>query len=65
MAKQQQFPGISTGRGPLAKVIGIALVIAVLVLVVKHPTDAAAFAKAAFSTCGDAIDGIVTFLRSL
>lgn len=59
------IPGLKTGGGVLSKVIGTAVVLAILVIVVKHPTDAASFAKTLFSVLGAIIDGFVNFFRSL
>ncbi|MEU6263901.1 hypothetical protein [Saccharopolyspora shandongensis] len=65
MAKNS-FPMMQTGgNGTLGKVIRILVVVALVVLVVKFPADAAAFAKAAFSWAGTAIGGVVTFFREL
>jgi hypothetical protein len=60
MAKNA-IPGFKTGGGALSKVVGTAIVLAVLVIVVKHPSDAADFVKTVFGW----IDQIATFLREL
>ncbi|MFE0022364.1 hypothetical protein [Amycolatopsis sp. NPDC059021] len=65
MAKQNPFPGMKTGGGILSKLIGAAVVLALLVLVVKYPGDAASWAKGIGSTVADGIDGIVTFFRKV
>jgi hypothetical protein len=59
------IPGMKTGGGVMSKVIGTAAVLAILVMVVKHPTDAASFAKTLFSALGAVIDGLVSFFRTL
>ncbi len=59
------IPGVKTGGGVLSKVIGTAVVLAILVMVVRHPTDAASFAKTLFSGLGAFIDGLVSFFRTL
>jgi hypothetical protein len=59
------IPGVQTGGGVLSKVIGTAVVLAILVIVVKHPAEAASFAKALFAGAGAVIDGFASFLRSL
>jgi hypothetical protein len=59
------IPGLKTGGGVMSKVIGTAVVLAILVIVVKHPTDAANFAKTIFSGLGAVIDGLVSFFRIL
>jgi hypothetical protein len=62
---RNSIPGLKTGGGVMSKAIGTAVVLAILVIVVKHPTDAASFAKAVFSGLGTVIDGLVSFFRSL
>ncbi|MFF4592453.1 hypothetical protein [Amycolatopsis sp. NPDC001319] len=59
------IPGMKTGGGALRKVIGAAVAIALVVLVVRYPADTATWAKNAAAVAGDAIDGLVTFLRNL
>ena len=63
MAKQA-FPGVASG-GVLRKVVGLAVAVALLVLVVKYPADAASWAKAGIGGVGDVIDGLVSFFRSI
>jgi hypothetical protein len=55
---------MKTGSSLLSKLVVTALVVATLVLVVKHPSDAASFAKSLFSGIGYVIDGLVSFLRA-
>lgn len=55
------IPGMKTGGGVMSKVVGTAVVLAILVIVVKHPSDAAEFVKTVFGW----IDQIATFLREL
>lgn len=62
---KQAFPGIKTGSGPLPKIISTVVVLAFLVIVVKHPGDAATWVKDAFSFLGEAIDGVVAFFRAV
>lgn len=64
MAKNA-IPGLKTGGGMLTKVVGAAVLIALLVLIVKYPGDAATWLKAGFGFASNAIDGLVTFFRSL
>lgn len=59
------IPGMKTGGGIMSKLIGTAVLVAILVIVVKHPSEAAGFAKALFSGAEAVIDGFVNFLRSL
>ncbi|MGH3564461.1 MAG: hypothetical protein ACRDRH_00195 [Pseudonocardia sp.] len=60
MAKSE-IPGMKAGSGAMSKVVGTAVVLAILVIVVKHPSDAADFVKTVFGW----IDQIATFLREL
>ena len=53
--------GMKTGGGVMSKLVGTAMVLAILVIVVKHPSDAADFVKTVFGW----IDQIATFLREL
>ncbi|MEV0065375.1 hypothetical protein [Amycolatopsis sp. NPDC050768] len=64
MAKNS-FPGLKTGSSPLAKLISTVVVLALLVLVVKYPSDAASAVHGAASVGSDAIDGVVSFFRGL
>lgn len=62
---KQAIPGIQTGGSALPKVIGIVVLIALAVIVVKHPGDAATWVKDGFSALGDVIDGVVAFIRNV
>ncbi|MEV0073557.1 hypothetical protein [Amycolatopsis sp. NPDC050768] len=64
MAKTQ-IPGFKTGGGLLRKVIGCGVAIALLILIIRYPADAANWAHGAAATVGDAIDGLVAFFRGL
>jgi hypothetical protein len=55
------IPGLKSGGGVMSKVVGTAVVLAILVIVVKHPSDAADFVKTVFGW----IDQVATFLREL
>lgn len=59
------IPGLKTGGGLLRKLIGTAVVVAVSVLIVKHPGDSAALVKATAQWGSGVIDGIVTFFQRL
>ena len=59
-----QIP-IATGGGPLRKVVGLAVVIALLVIVIKHPAEAAETATRVAEFLGGVIDGIWSFVRQL
>ena len=60
MAKNS-IPGLKTGGGAMSKVVTTAVVLAILMIVVKHPSDAADFVKTVFGW----IDQIATFLKEL
>ncbi len=61
MMARNSIPGINAGGGVMSKVVNTAVVLAILVIVVKHPSDAADFVKTVFGW----IDQIATFLREL
>ena len=63
MAKNA-FP-MQTGSGVLSKVIKTLLVVALVVLVVKYPSDAAHWVTAALKLLWSAVEGIVSFLRQV
>ncbi|MEV5296729.1 hypothetical protein [Amycolatopsis methanolica] len=62
MAKNS-FPPIKTGTSLLTKVVGFLTLIAVLTLVVKHPTESATWLSRAGDFIGTVIDGIASFLQ--
>jgi hypothetical protein len=66
MAKRgsTQIP-MPTGGGVLRKIVGLAVLIALLVIVVKHPSDAAAAATRAAGFVGSVIDGLWSFVQQL
>lgn len=57
------YPPIKTGTSLLTKLVGLLVLIAVLTLVVKHPTDAATGLKGAGQFVGVVVDGIASFLQ--
>jgi hypothetical protein len=61
MAKSNLFPTAS--KGILPKVIWTAVLLAILVMVVKHPDNAAVAAKGLAAFLGSAIDGLAAFLQ--
>lgn len=63
MAKQT-IP-MPTGGSVLPKLIGAAVLIALLVVVVKHPGDAASAVKSLLSMGEAVVDGIAAFLHRL
>jgi hypothetical protein len=59
------FPGMKTGSSLLKKVVSTAVVLALLTLIIKHPSDAATWVKSSFGLVGEVVDGIVTFFRQV
>ena len=66
MAKRgsTQIP-MPSGGGLLRKIVGVGVVIALLVIVVKHPADAAASATDLAGFVGSLIDGLWSFVQQL
>lgn len=64
MAKQA-IPGVPTGGGIMPKLIGWAVAIAVLVLIVKHPAEAATWVKSGFELFISLVGGFAQFFRGL
>jgi hypothetical protein len=64
MARKSLMPA-PNGGGVLPKVIGSFVALAVLGMVVKHPSEAATWAKALISGAGTVIDGIASFIRQV
>jgi hypothetical protein len=60
---KNSFPQIKTGTSLLTKVVGLLALIAVLTLVVKHPTESATWFSQAGHFLGVVIDGIASFLQ--
>lgn len=65
MAKNSMPVMPKAGGGALAKLMWSLVVIALLVLVVKYPTDAAAIARGGFELIGGTVEGLVSFLRQV
>jgi hypothetical protein len=63
MAKTQM--PLPTGGKILPKLISAFVGVALLVIVVKHPSDAATVLKAAGGALGSLIEGLWTFVRHL
>jgi hypothetical protein len=63
MAKST-FP-MKAGSGLLTKVVCALIAIGALVMVIKHPANAASFVTGAFHLAGQAVDGISTFLGKI
>lgn len=56
---------LPAGGSVLPKVIGAAFLIALLVVVVKHPSDSASWVQALFDLGETVVDGIAAFLHKL
>ncbi|SDX91389.1 hypothetical protein SAMN05216215_101753 [Saccharopolyspora shandongensis] len=65
MAKNS-FPVMpKAGGGALSKAFWGLVVVALVVLVVKYPNDAAVFVHGMFGVIGDAVGGLVEFFRGV
>lgn len=56
---------LPTGGKTLPKLISALVGVALLVIVVKHPSEAATMLKAAGGVLGDVIEGLWTFVQQL
>lgn len=65
MSKKNAIPMPTSSGSVLPKLVGALVVAALLVIVVKHPSDAADWTKQLFGLAGDAVDGIVSFIRQI
>ncbi|MEB3368071.1 hypothetical protein [Saccharopolyspora mangrovi] len=65
MAKQQMPVMPKAGGGLLGKLVGTLVVLALLVLVVKHPAAAATMVQGLFGLLGGAVEGLVAFFTLL
>lgn len=63
MARNTVLP--TAGGKVLPKLIATAVAVALLAIVIKSPTEAAAGAKAVLHWLGGAIDSITTFIRQV
>lgn len=64
MSRKTTIPTpISTGSKLMPKLVGTVGLLVVLVLVVKHPSEAAGWAKAAFGVVESMAEGIAGFIR--
>jgi F0F1-type ATP synthase membrane subunit a len=59
------MPVMPTGRGVLSKVVTVMVVLALLMLVVKYPSDAAHFLTGTMRLASNIIGGLVTFFRQV
>lgn len=65
MAKNNNLVPKPSSGGALPKLIGAVFVIALLAIIVKHPGDAAEWAKSLVSGGVAVIDGFATFIRQV
>ncbi|PKW13908.1 hypothetical protein [Saccharopolyspora spinosa] len=65
MAKNSLPMMPKAGGGALSKLLWSLVGVALVVLVVKYPNDAATFAQAAFDLVGSAVEGLVSFFREV
>jgi hypothetical protein len=56
---------LPTGNNLVAKLITLAVLIALAVLVVRYPGESAQWISGAFDWVGRQIDGLVTFFRKV
>ncbi|CAL99599.1 hypothetical protein SACE_0248 [Saccharopolyspora erythraea NRRL 2338] len=56
---------VQNGGGVLRKLAGWAVAVALVVVVVKYPSEAAGWVQTAASWLGFVIDGLVTFFRQV
>ncbi|OXM70728.1 MULTISPECIES: hypothetical protein [Amycolatopsis] len=63
--KSNMIPLPSSGGSILPKLIGGLVILATLAIVIKRPSDAATWVRAAIGSATDAIDGVATFFRQV
>lgn len=63
MAKQSMVQMPTKGAG--TKILGVLVFIALVVIIVKYPGEAAGWGKDLIGLAGDAVDGLVSFIRDL
>lgn len=64
--KQNMIPPMMTGGGSVVpKVVGGLVLLALLALVIKHPGEAATWAKSFIGMVSSAVDGIATFFQQV
>ncbi|RKT84869.1 hypothetical protein SAMN05421805_10161 [Saccharopolyspora antimicrobica] len=65
MAKNQMPFPVMNGGGTGKKVLGLLFLAALVVLVLKNPTDAAQWFKTAWATATAAVEQVATFLQAV
>lgn len=63
--QQQMIPMAGAGGRFMPKVIGTLVLLAVLALVIKHPTEAAAAAHTIWSAGASIVDGLAAFFQAV
>ncbi len=64
MSKQQMMP-MPSGGGVLPKLIGTAVVLALLVMVIKQPAATAGWVEGLFGAAVGAVEGIAAFFGEI
>jgi hypothetical protein len=65
MTKQQSMFPMKTGGGLLSKIVWLVVVLAVLMLIIHNPSEAAGWASGLFHLGGQIVNGLAAFLRNL
>ncbi|HJQ45587.1 MAG TPA: hypothetical protein VJ870_04570 [Amycolatopsis sp.] len=65
MSKKNNMIPMPTGGSVLPKVYAGVIALGLLAVVIKHPGDAAASAKALFAVASATVDGIASFFQQL
>lgn len=65
MAKKSSMIPVPAGSSVLPKVISTVVVLALLVVVVKHPVEAAGWVKALVGGAVSAVEGLATFFQGI
>jgi hypothetical protein len=65
IAMSRNMMPTKAGSGLLAKLVGVLVALAVLMLLVKYPGDAAGWVTGAFHLLTNIVSGLVAFFRQL
>jgi hypothetical protein len=65
MAGKQVLPTMGGGSKVMPKLIGILVLLAVLTLIVKHPTEAAGWVDTLFQLGATVVDGLANFFQAV
>jgi uncharacterized membrane protein YdcZ (DUF606 family) len=63
--KNNMIPMSTRSSGILPKLVGGLVIVALLVIVVKHPGEAAEWAKQILNWLGGVLDGLVSFFQQV